>query len=243
MHHFTLDFPDLREYFKGGFFQIVFKNGEIAFFQEEVYFTRCAGFCQAESGKGQGGGNRQRRHEKDDGTGGHPGQRRQFLADPLAQGHAAEKEKGDVGPQAGGHLDQPRQRDAQGKMLIEEKKHDGRIAAAAAQARSRGDALAHGDVETARQAVGIGDEAAGAGDEVAFVPGDARVVARKAEAGLADLAELDVVAQVDGLEHGAQGMVAVLALAGDLQAQVDLGERAQDDHSSTSSTLSRGAAE
>ena len=36
--------------------------------------------------------------------------------------------------------------------------------------------------------------------------------------------QLQLVAEVDGLEDGAQGMVAVGPPAGDLQAQVDLGE-------------------
>ncbi|MDD8012618.1 MAG: hypothetical protein PHX05_03980 [Acidobacteriota bacterium] len=70
------------------------------------------------TGKGQGGGDRQRRCEKGDGARGDPGQRRQLFTDPLAQGRAAEEEERHVGPQAGGHLDQPGQRDAQGEILV-----------------------------------------------------------------------------------------------------------------------------
>ncbi|HOW44982.1 MAG TPA: hypothetical protein PK919_07400 [Candidatus Aminicenantes bacterium] len=228
--HFLPDIPDFREQLAGNAFQIVAQYGEITLFQEELYFTGKTGPCQAESGENQRRGHGPRRQAEKDRPRPQRRQPRQLFADPLPQRRAAAQEEGHVGAEAGGHLRQLAGGEPQAEEAVEEEQHHGGVAAAAAEAGAGRYALAHEDLQAAAQPAVLGDQAKGAGDGVGFVPGHARVVAVQAQPRAGALAHLHAVAEADGLEDGAQRVVAVVAAAGDLQPEVDLGEGAQADH-------------
>src|SRR5580698_604814 len=167
------------------------------------------------------------RRDDDDVAVGKIRERIDFVAAIYGEGAAAEKEKGNVGAEAGGDGDQARERNFAFGETHHADQRSGCVAGAAAEAARDGDYFVKVRIDAIGEAEFGAHFVDGAINEIFRASGQIGIFDRERDAWFAPERKLERIVQRNGLKNCAQLVVAVWALANHAQVEIHFRVRVQ----------------